>query len=415
MNAATKIALGAQKSCQAMNGLSTDQKNNILRAMAGSLRKNDSAILKANKKDILAAEKKKMPPAMVARLTLDPVKLDKMAQQILTVAALPDPVGRLLSEKTRPNGLVVKKVSVPIGVILIIYESRPNVTTDCMALCLKSGNSVILKGGSEALYSNKAIFHVLSKAAGEKGAPAGAFAFVATSDRQMVRQLLELNEVIDLVIPRGGEGLIREVARISKIPVIKHFKGVCHVYVDKDADLAKAEKIVLNAKTQNPAVCNAMESLLVHESVADKFLPALGKRLAAKNVEVRGDARVQKAIPGVRKASEKDWGTEYLDLILSARVVKDAAEAVRHIEKYGSKHSDAIITENKATAGYFTSAVDSSAVFVNSSTRFNDGGEFGLGAEMGISTDKLHARGPMGLEELTSYKYVVLGNGQVRE
>ena len=415
MKNALKTALEAKGSCQGMATLTEAQKNKILQAMAAALKANADAILKANAKDIAAAEKKKMAPAMVARLMLDRVKLNKMAQQILEVAALPDPVGRLLSEKIRPNGLVVKKVSVPIGVILIIYESRPNVTADCMALCLKSGNCVILKGGSEALHSNEAIFHVLGKAAGENGAPRGAFQFVATADRSVVKSLLQLNETIDLVIPRGGEGLIREVARISKIPVIKHFKGVCHVYVDKDADLAKAEKIIVNAKTQNPAVCNAMESLLVHESVAGKFLPSVFEKLQQKNVEVRGDSKVKTILPEAKKASEKDWGTEYLDLVLSARVVKDAEEAIAHIEKYGSRHSDAIVTENADTARRFTSAVDSSAVFVNSSTRFNDGGEFGLGAEMGISTDKLHARGPMGLEELTSYKYIVIGNGQIRE
>ena len=409
-----KIALEAKKNSSALGLLTTQQKDRALRAMARALKADSAAILNANKKDVIAAQRKGMTPALVARLALDKAKIKKIASAIGSIAGLPDPVGRLLSEKKRPNGLRVRKVSVPIGVILIIYESRPNVTADCMALCLKSGNSVILKGGSEAFHSNGAIFKSLNEAAVRHGVPRGAFQWVSSTDRQSVRDLLKMSGTIDLVIPRGGEGLIREVARLSKIPVIKHFKGVCHVYVDKKADLKKAESIVLNAKTQNPAVCNAMESLLVHQAIAKKFLPRLGRKLEQKNVEIRGDAKTRSLVPRAKKAKEGDWGREYLDLILSARVVKDAREAIDHIEKYGSHHSDAIITEDKKTAQAFTAAVDSSAVFVNCSTRFNDGGELGLGAEMGISTDKLHARGPMGLEELTSYKYIVLGHGQVR-
>ena len=394
--------------------LSTKTKNEALASMAEAILKNKAVILKANARDVAASRKKGLPESLVARLVLDESKLKKMAESLRLIAALPDPVGRLISSTKRPNGLLIQKVGVPLGVILIIYESRPNVTTDCMALCLKSGNSVILKGGREALNSNRAIYQVLNEAAVKKGVPKGAMAFVTSTDRKAVRVLLNYPEFIDLVIPRGGEGLIREVARLSKIPVIKHFQGICHVFVDRDADLEKSEKVVLNAKVQNPAVCNAMETLLVHEKIASKFLPRICLLLKEKGVEIRGCETTRRWVPSVQKASQKDWGTEYLDLVLSIRVVKDLSEAVRHIEQYGSRHSDAILTENQGAAKFFTDSVDSSCVFVNCSTRFNDGGEFGMGAEMGISTDKLHVRGPMGLEELTSYKYVVLGNGQVR-
>ena len=397
----TRIAESAKKAAGILSTLSTAIKNNALKAMAASLFANRDRILKENAKDVGAARKKGLPASVVGRLMLDEKKMKGIADSLELIASLKDPVGEVLEERKRPNGLCIKKVRVPIGVILIIYESRPNVTADCMALCLKSGNSVILKGGSEAIRSNRALFWVLSGAAYKQGVPKGAFEFVSSTDRADVKKLLTLEDQINLVIPRGGEGLIREVARLSKIPVIKHTKGICHVFVDKDADLDKAEKIILNAKAQNPGVCNAMESLLVHERVAKRFLPRITARLKERGVEIR--------------ANKKDWGIEYLDLILSLRVVKNAQEAIAHIEKYGSHHSDAIITENRRTAAYFTDSVDSSAVFVNCSTRFNDGGEFGMGAEMGISTDKLHARGPMGLNELTSYKYVVLGDGQVRQ
>ncbi|MBI2095441.1 MAG: glutamate-5-semialdehyde dehydrogenase [Candidatus Omnitrophica bacterium] len=410
-----KTALRARHAAPALSLLGTAAKNRALLAMARAVRAENDYLVSENKKDVAAARRKGLTQGLVHRLRLDEEKIAGIADSLERVAGLPDPVGRILETRKRPNGLVIKKVSVPIGVILIIYESRPNVTADCMALCLKSGNPVILKGGSEAISSNRALYRVLSAAARKKGIPEGAFEFIGTGDRGALKFLLGLNQVIDLVIPRGGEGLIRRVAAVSKIPVIKHFKGVCHVYVDKDADPGKSEDIVLNAKAQNPAVCNAMETLLVHESVAKKFLPGISGLLREKGVELRGCEKTRAIVPGVRPASEEDWGAEYLDLILSIRVVKDLEAAVGHIEKYGSRHSDAIVTENKKTAEAFTGAVDSACVFVNCSTRFNDGGEFGMGAEMGISTDKLHARGPMGLEELTSYKYVVLGNGQIRQ
>ena len=414
MESIRQIAINAKAAAHPLSLLSSKDKNAALKEMAQAVWNSRALILSENQKDVAAARQKGLAPSLVGRLELNEKKIKGIADSLNLIAGFPDPVGRVIWTRKRPNGLVIKKVGVPLGVILIIYESRPNVTADCMALCLKSGNSVILKGGSEALHSNKAIFDVLQKAAARKKVPLGAFGFVPTGDREAVKTLLGLNELIDLVIPRGGEGLIREVAQISKIPVIKHYKGVCHVFVDKDADLKKSISIVINAKTQNPGVCNAMETLLVHESAAKKFLPMAGKELRAKNVEIRGCEKTRALIPGAKKATEEDWRAEYLDLVLAVRVVRDVREAAAHIQKYGSHHSDAIVTQNKKTAEFFTASVDSACVFVNASTRFNDGGEFGMGAEMGISTDKLHARGPMGLEELTSYKYVVTGNGQVR-
>ncbi|MBI3316091.1 MAG: glutamate-5-semialdehyde dehydrogenase [Candidatus Omnitrophica bacterium] len=408
------MASRAKSASEALSLLSAEKKNDALNRMASEILKHTREILKANTRDVEAARRAGLPESLIGRLTLSESKIRGISASLRQIARLPDPVGRLISSTKRPNGLVIKKVGVPIGAILIIYESRPNVTADCMALCLKSGNSVILKGGSEALHSNAALFRFLSRAAYAAGVPRGAFEFVATTDRKAADILLKLKDEIDLVIPRGGEGLIRRVAERSKIPVIKHFKGVCHVFVDKRADLRKAEDIALNAKVQNPGVCNAMETLLVHEGAAKTFLPRVCAVLKRKGVELRGDDKTRALVPGVKKATEADWAAEYLDLILAVRVVKNLDEAVRHIQRYGSRHSDAIVTEDKKAAGYFTDAVDSACVFVNCSTRFNDGGEFGMGAEMGISTDKLHARGPMGLEELTSYKYVVLGHGQVR-
>ena len=408
------IAKRAKTAASGLALLSTQTKNAALVAMADALLKHQVAILKANARDVAMARKKDVSESLIARLALDESKIKKMADSIVSISKLPDPVGREISSVRRPNGLLIRKVRVPIGVILIIFGSRPNVTADCAALCLKSGNGVILKGGSEALNSNQAIFKALNGAALQKGVPKGALEFVASSDRAVVRQLLGLSGSIDLVIPRGGEGLIREVARISKIPVIKHTKGVCHVFIDEVADWKKSKAIVLNAKVQNPAVCNAMETLLVHEKAAPKILPELCRALRDKGVEIRGDETTRKYFHQAKKATQADWTAEYLDLILSVRVVKNLDAAIKHIEQYGSHHSDAIVTENKEAAARFTEAVDSACVFVNSSTRFNDGGEFGMGAEMGISTDKLHARGPMGLEELTSYKYVVTGDGQIR-
>ncbi len=413
-NSVKKIALNSKNASVPLSGLSTEKKNQALKSMAEALVKNQALILKENSKDVRAAKEKRLASSLISRLMLDQTKIRKIADSLELISKLPDPVGRVISVTTRPNGLLIKKVGVPIGVILIIYESRPNVTADCMALCLKSGNSVILKGGREAVHSNAAIYRVLSETAIRQGVPEGVFQFVSTSSRKVVKELLSLNELIDLVIPRGGEGLIREVARISKIPVIKHAKGVCHVFLDKDADFDKSKAIVLNAKVQNPGVCNAMETLLIHEAVAKRFLLGICPALKDKGVELRGDPATRRIVPDVKKATEEDWASEYLDLILSVRVVKDRKAAIAHIRKFGSQHSDAIVTEDKKAAEEFTRSVDSACVFVNCSTRFNDGGEFGMGAEMGISTDKLHARGPMGLEELTSYKYVVTGDGQTR-
>jgi glutamate-5-semialdehyde dehydrogenase len=400
VSALKKNILKARKAAAKLAIFSSEEKNAALLAMARSLLKARPAVLAANKKDVAAAVKKGTSSAMLSRLTLDHAKVGKIAEAVEAVAHLEDPVGRVLWERKRPNGLNIQKISVPLGLILIIYESRPNVTADCMALCLKSGNGVVLKGGSEALYTNNAIFDALSAGAAKAGLPKEAFQLVRTVDRSAVKELLLMDEAIDLVIPRGGEGLIREVAKASKIPVIKHYKGICHVFVDKTADFSKAERIIVNAKISNPAVCNAAEALLIHKDLEKTFLPRIERALKDKGVKIlRG--------PGA-------WGKEFLDLTMAVRVVKDLNEAIDHIEKYGSRHSDAIVTEDKRSADIFTGAVDSSAVFVNASTRFNDGGEFGMGAEMGISTDKLHARGPMGLEELTSYKYVVRGDGQVR-
>jgi glutamate-5-semialdehyde dehydrogenase len=328
---------------------------------------------------------------------------------------LPDPVGELLKQWRAPNGLVISKVRVPIGVIAIIYESRPDVTSDCIGLCIKSGNCIILRGGSEALNSNKAIYKVLSSVLNKFPVPSGVIGLVTTTGRQEVRRLLRLSDYIDLVIPRGGESLIRQVARISRIPVIKHYKGICHVYIHRDADLAMAEKICFNAKVQRPGTCNAMETMLVDKDIAASFLPRMTKRFKAAGVEIRGCPITRRMIEGIKTASQADFRTEYLDLILSVRVVKDLNEAIEHINKYSSHHSDSIVTHNKKAGGEFLKRVDSACVYHNVSTRLTDGYEFGMGAEMGISTDRIHARGPMALEELTTYKYVVKGRGQIRK
>lgn len=409
-----KIARQARQSAHPLSLVGAAVKKRALIAMAEALVKGADKIIGENKKDLDAARRAGLASALIARLTLDKSKIKKIADGIRQIAFLPDPVGSVMGSWKRPNGLKISKVRVPIGVILIIYESRPNVTADCMALCLKSGNSVILKGGSEAIHSNRAIFKVLERAAYEHSIPPGVFQFVDTTDRGAVQALLKLSEFIDLVIPRGGESLIRRVAEESRIPVIKHYKGVCHVYVDRKARFDKAVSIALNAKVQNPGVCNAMETLLVHEAIAKSFVPTVCRALAAQGVEIRGDERVRRFYKDAVAATEEDWSAEYLDLVLAVRVVRDVEEAIGHVERYGSHHSDAIVTEDKKAAEKFAASVDSACVFVNASTRFNDGGEFGMGAEMGISTDKLHARGPMGLEELTSYKYIIRGSGQVR-
>lgn len=408
-------ASGAKAASSALASLSTEERNDAIRAMAKQIRLDAGRILAANRLDLRDAEAAGLTAAMLARLRLDDKKISGMVSGLETIAALPDPLGRELEKIVRPNGLRIRKVSVPLGVILIIYESRPNVTADCAGLCVKSGNAVILRGGKEAVRSNAAVHASILTALKKRGIPSGAVTFIASTDRKDVEHLLGLSGEIDVVIPRGGPSLIRAVAEKSRIPVLKHLDGICHTYIDRDADLAMAVRICENAKAQNPGVCNAMETLLVDRPVAAKFLPLLAQRMKARGVELRGCAETRKVLKGIKAATEKDWGTEYLDLILSVKVVNGVEDATRHIRRYGSKHSDAIVSDNASTRARFVSAVDSACVFENCSTRFNDGGEFGMGAEMGISTDKLHARGPVGLRELTTYQYIVSGRGQIRE
>jgi glutamate-5-semialdehyde dehydrogenase len=411
----TNIAKKAQEASRLMLNVSSEAKNKALREMAQSLLEKEDSIIRANKLDVLAAKAAKLPVALIERLTLDEKRISAMAESLIEIAKLKDPVGQDIRAWRVPNGLWIHKVRVPIGVIAIIYESRPNVTSDCIGLCLKSGNSVILRGGSEALNSNIAIYDLLRKAAAKNNLPDGLINMVTTKDRLAVDVILKLNEYIDLVMPRGGEGLIKRVVRLSRIPVIKHYKGICHVYVDVRADLNMARNICFNAKVQRPGVCNAMECMLVHRDVAARFLPGMIKKFKDAGVEIRGCAVTRKFAKGVKRARESDYHTEYLGLILSVKVVKDLGEAMYHVNHYGSHHSDTIVTENYENALQFLRQVDSACVYVNASTRFTDGNQFGMGAEIGISTDKLHARGPMALEELTTYKYMVFGNGQVRQ
>jgi glutamate-5-semialdehyde dehydrogenase len=353
--------------------------------------------------------------AQIDRLRLTPARIESMAAGLEQIAALPEPIGELIRSTLRPNGLRIDKVRVPLGVVFFIYESRPNVTADAAAICVKSGNAVILRGGKEAMHSSQAIVEVLAEAAQLVGLPADAAQLVTTTDRDAISKFLAMPEYIDLAIPRGGEGLIRRVAAEAQMPVIKHFTGNCHVYVDASADLDMAEQILVNSKCQRMGVCNAAESLVVHADVAGEFLPAAGRALARHGVEIRGDERTCELVPEAKPASDEDYATEFLGPIISARVVGSLDEAIDHINRYGSGHTDAIVTGDLSASRAFAARVDSSAVMINASTRFNDGGEFGLGAEIGISTDKFHARGPCGIEELTSYKYVVHGVGQVRE
>ncbi len=409
-----QMAKQAKEASRALQSVPEALKNRVLLSMADSLLNSASVLIQANKKDLRQAKKQRQGSAILDRLALNQKRIVQMAQSLKAIAALPDPVGRVLRSSRRPNGLLIKKVSAPIGVIAIIYEARPNVSSDCIGLCLKSGNVVILRGGKEALNSNLAIFKLLRKSLIRYGLPKAAVNLVEVTDRKAVDILLGLTGYIDLVIPRGGEGLIRRVAEKSKIPVVKHYKGICHTYVDNEANLALARKVVFNAKVQRPGVCNAMETLLVHQSIARRFLPLAFKDLQGAGVELRGDRQVRRIIKGLKQATEKDWSTEYLDLILSVKIVRNLEQAIEHINRYGSGHSDAIITENRAKAATFLQQVDSACVYLNVSTRFTDGYEFGLGAEMGISTDKLHARGPMALEELTTYKYEIFGHGQIR-
>ncbi len=405
------LAERSRDAARALAKLDSKSKNAVLLSMADGLERDAAKIKAANAKDIENGKAAGLSSPVLERLHLDDKRIREMAKGIREVAALADPVGKTISEWTRPNGIRIQKVRVPLGVILIIYESRPNVTADAACLCFKTGNAVILRGGSEAIHSNLAIADAMNV----PGLPADSITVVPMTDRAAIDELLKLDEFINLCIPRGGESLIRAVAEKSRIPVIKHYKGVCHVYVDRDADLDMAERIVVNAKCQRPAVCNAMETLLVDETIADKFLPRIAKSLADRKVELRGDDKTRRLVNNAKPATEEDWYAEYLDLVLAVRVVNGVGEAIDHITKYGSAHSDAIVSRNKATADKFLREVDSSSVFWNASTRLADGGQYGFGAEIGVSTDKLHARGPMGLEELTSYKFVVIGDGQLRE
>ena len=409
-----KIAKAARQASYQLALISAQEKNSALKAMAVALVKNQVFLIKENAKDLKVAKTQGYSSALVDRLTLNPKNIKGMADSLLETAKLKDPVGELLETIKRPNGLLIKKIRVPLGVVGIIYESRPNVTSDCAGLCLKSGNAAILKGGREAIHSNKAIFKVLKLALAKTKIPLDALQLIELTDRQAVHELLKLDQLVDVIIPRGGEDLIRFVANNSKIPVVKHFQGICHVYVSKNADLKMAHSISMNAKVQKPGVCNAMETLLVDKSIAKKFLPSMIADLQAKGCEIRGDEATRLIVKDIRKATEEDWRTEYLDLILSVKVVDGLKGAVDHINTYSSHHSDAIVTKNRKEAQSFLDAIDSACVYVNASTRFTDGFEFGFGSEVGISTDKLHVRGPMALEGLTSYKYEVYGNGQIR-
>ena len=398
---------------------SSEVKNKALSAMAARLEKEERFLLSENAKDLQAGKEKGLAPPLLERLTLSSKRIGEMAAGLREVAALPDPVGEVLKMVRRPNGIQVGQMRVPIGVIGIIYESRPNVTADAAALCVKSGNGVVLRGGSEAIYSNMAVAKLLQEAGEAEGLPPHVITLIETTDRQAVFELLQMEESIDLIIPRGGEGLIRMVVENSKIPVMKHDKGICHTFIDASADLRMAEEICLNAKVQRPSTCNAMETLLIHQQIAPAFLPKIAKRLREAGVELRGCPRTiailnEQGDKAVSPASEADWKMEYLDLILSVKVVESLEDGMAHIAAYGSQHSEAIVTQDYTHAMRFLNEVDASAVFVNASTRLNDGFQLGLGAEMGISTSRIHARGPMGLEALTCTKFIIFGDGQIR-
>jgi glutamate-5-semialdehyde dehydrogenase len=416
----THLAKNAKAASRELAKLTRAEKNSCLLAMADALEKNSEALKKANALDMEVGAKLNLSSAMLDRLKLDDKRIAAMAKGLREVAALPDPVGKILDERTRPNGLKLQKISTPIGVVVIIYESRPNVTADAASLCFKSGNATILRGGKEALNSNQLIAKTMIEAgrAACKGFPEHAIQVVPTPDREAIPALLSLTQYVDLCMPRGGESLIRAVADCSKVPVIKHYKGVCHVFVDADADLKMAEEIILNAKVQRPGVCNSAETLLVDKTIANTFLPVVAQKLAAKNVKFFTDGATQEILREgnlkIETASEQNWFTEYNDYILNVRVVDGVQQAIDHINFYGSAHSDSIVTKNELHAKKFLAEVDSAAVYWNASTRFTDGGEFGMGAEIGISTDKIGARGPMGLDELTSYKWLGFGSGQIR-
>ena len=413
-NSVKQIARDAALAARKLSRVTEMEKNKALLRMADELERNCKFLLAENSKDVIRAKKSGISKGMLERLTLKPATIEQMAKGLREVAALPDPVGKVISMWRRPNGLLVGKMRIPLGVIGIIYESRPNVTVDAAALCLKSGNAVILRGGSESIKSNLAIASILQGVLRETSIPVSAIQVIPLIDREAVSEMLQLDEYIDLIIPRGGEELIRAVVAQSKIPVIKHYKGVCHVFVDAGADIDMAVNICLNAKTQRPGVCNALETMLVHQDIAREFLPLAANKLKKAGVVIRGCAKTKSILKNIEKANEHDWYAEYLDLILAVKIVENIDEAIAHIEKYGSLHTESIITNDYVNSQRFLNEVNSSTVLVNASTRFSDGFELGLGAEIGISTTKLHAFGPMGLEELTTTKFIIYGNGQVR-
>lgn len=413
MTALEQLGQQAKEAEPKLRILNEEQKNQVLKLAAEFLLQDTNRILIANEKDMEHGREKGMKAGLLDRLKLTPERIESMAEGLRQIADLPDPIGQLLSERLRPNGLLIRQVRVPLGVIGIIYESRPNVTADAFGLCFKTGNAVVLRGGSDAIHSNLAIVETLQKALKACGCPRTAIQLLADTSRETAASFMKLNQYIDVLIPRGSAGLISTVVNNSTIPVIETGSGNCHIYVDEDADLFMAANIVYNAKTQRIGVCNACESLVVHEKIKDSFLPVLKEVLDKKQVELRGDEKARAVVP-MKAAEEEDWGMEYLDYILSVKTVRSIEEAIAHINRYNTGHSEAIITENEAHAEQFLKEVDAAAVYVNASTRFTDGFEFGFGAEIGISTQKLHARGPMGLEALTSYKYEIRGNGQVR-
>jgi glutamate-5-semialdehyde dehydrogenase len=410
-----EICLKAKAASFELGKLSAEAKNAAICKMANALETNADKILAANKKDVEAATTKGVKTALLDRLSLDQKKIQTMAKELREVSALPDPIGTILSSWIRPNGLIISQVRVPIGVVGIIYESRPNVTADSAGICIKSGNAVILRGGSDALNSNVAIGEVLRKALAETNVPEDAVQVVNSPDRKVAEEMMGMREYIDVLIPRGGADLIKTVVEKSRIPVIETGTGNCHIYVEEDADLEKATPIVINAKVQRPGTCNAAEKLIVHSKIAKSYLPVVIAELRKNGVEIRGDEETCRIVTDVKAATEADWGTEYLDLIMGIKVVKNLDEAISHINKYGTKHSDSILTRDFDKAMRFIKEIDSAAVYWNASTRFTDGNQFGLGAEIGISTQKLHARGPMSVQHLTTTKYVILGDGQIRK
>ena len=409
-----RLGINAKEAEKTLMVASSEKKNQALKKIAEGLIENTDKIIEANKVDLENGEKNGMAKSMLDRLKLDKERIEGMAKGVLDVATLPEPVGRILSATERPNGLRIEKVSTPIGVIAVIFEARPNVTSDAAALCLKSGNTVILRGGKEAINSNKTIAKVMRQAVKEAGMPEDVIQLVEDTSRESANELMKMNEYVDVLIPRGGAGLIQAVVKNATVPVIETGVGNCHIYIDKNADLKKAVDIVFNAKTSRPSVCNAAESLLIHKDIAKEALVAIKNKLDEKDVTLVGDSNAREIIPDMEKATDADWATEYLDYKMSVKIVDSVEEAIDHIYKYSTGHSECIVTENAGTAEKFMNQVDSAAVYLNASTRFTDGGEFGFGAEIGISTQKLHARGPIGLPELQSFKYKIYGDGQIR-